>query len=64
MYKLKTLADADVVLLHDEDLPRGCWKLAKVQGFITDRDGKVCGASLKVHQKVASQPCSNDPYSY
>ena len=42
------LTAGDVVLVHDQDRPRRFWKLARVQGLITGRDGVVRGASLKV----------------
>ena len=57
----KTLTDGDIVLLHDADLPRGCWKLAKVQGLITGRDGKVRGASLKVASRSGTPTMLNRP---
>ena len=41
----------DVVLIHDEDNPRGFWKLAKVQKLIIGQDGEIRGATLKVGSK-------------
>ena len=38
----------DVVVVHDESLPRGPWKLGKVQEIIAGRDGKIRGATVKV----------------
>ena len=44
----RALVVGDIVVVHDQDLPRGCWKLAQVQSLITGRDGVVRGAVLKV----------------
>ena len=38
----------DIVLVHDQDNPRGFWKLTRVQSLITGRDGIVHGATLRV----------------
>ena len=38
----------DVVLIHDEDKPRGLWRLARVQRLLAGRDGEVRGAVLHV----------------
>jgi len=38
----------DVVLVEEEDKPRALWKLAKVTGLITGRDGYTRGAILHV----------------
>ena len=35
-------------MVHNENQPRGFWKLAKVQSLIIGRDGKVRGATLRV----------------
>ena len=39
------------MLIHDQDHPRGFWKIARVQSLITGKDGVVRGASLKVASK-------------
>ena len=41
----------DLVLVHDQDHPRGFWKMARVQSLITGKDGVVRGAVLKVASK-------------
>ena len=41
----------DVVLVHDQDHPRGFWKMAKVQKLLTGRDGQTRGAVLKLVNK-------------
>ena len=38
----------DVVVVHDEGLPRGFWKLGKIQEMIFGRNGKIRGATVKV----------------
>ena len=38
----------DVVLMEDEDQPRGFWKLARVSSVITGKDGHTRGAVLHV----------------
>ena len=38
-------------MVHNENQPRGFWKLVKVQRLITGRDGKVRGATLKVSSR-------------
>ena len=47
----RNLSAGDIVLVHDQDQPRGFWKLARVQSLITGRDGVVRGATLKVASK-------------
>ena len=41
----------DVVLVHDEDRPRGFWKLALVEDLITGSDGQVRGACIRTHSE-------------
>ena len=38
----------DVVLIEDEDQPRGMWKLARIQSLITGSDGRTRGAVVRV----------------
>ena len=38
----------DVVIIHDENLPRSRWKMGKVLSLIAGKDGFVRGAKLKV----------------
>ena len=42
------VATGDVVVVHDEALPRGLWRLARVQELITGQDGHIRGAVLGV----------------
>ena len=41
----------DVVLVHDQDHPRGFWKMARVRKLITGRDGQTRGPVLKLPTK-------------
>ena len=36
----------DIVLIHDQDQPRGFWKMGQVESLIVGRDGLVQDASL------------------
>ena len=38
----------DIVIIHNEDTPRGLWKLGKVMELIVGRDGEVRGGVVKV----------------
>ena len=38
----------DVVIIHDEHLPRGLWKLGKIVSVMEGRDGLIQGATVKV----------------
>ena len=46
----------DVVVVHNESLPRGFWKLGRIQGVIAGRDGKIRGAIVKVASRKCQQP--------
>ena len=41
----------DVISVHDESLPQGLWRIAKVQDVITGRDRKIRGAVVKIFAK-------------
>ena len=41
----------DIVLVHDQDHPRGFWKMARVERLITGRDGLARGAALRLPSK-------------
>ena len=38
----------DIVVVHNDNQPRGFWKLAQVERTITGQDGKVRGAAVRV----------------
>ena len=41
----------DVVVVHDDDHPRGYWKLAVIEKLIVGRDRLACGAVLQLSSK-------------
>ena len=41
----------DIVVVHDQDHPRGFWKLAKVEKLLTGKDNHVRGARLRLPLK-------------
>ena len=38
----------EMVIIQDTDLPRGFWRLGRVEALITRTDSKVSGASVKI----------------
>ena len=44
-----------MVLLEDQDKPRGFWKLARVEKLLVGKDNKVRGAQVRVS---APKPCT------
>ena len=43
------IAVGDIVIVHDENHPRGLWKLGKVEELMPGADGNVRGAFVRVH---------------
>jgi len=43
-----TIAVGDVVIVHDENRPRGLWKLGQVQQLLPSTDGQIRGVVVKV----------------
>ena len=41
----------DIVVVHDQDHPRGFWKLAKVEKLLIGKDNHVRGARLRLPLK-------------
>lgn len=41
------VSEGDVVLVHEDNVKRSNWKMGKVVGLITGKDGEVRGAKLK-----------------
>jgi hypothetical protein len=48
-YSEKSISIGDIVVVHNDNEPRGFWKLADL--IIMGRDGQVQGATLRVHRK-------------
>jgi len=40
-----------MVVVHDDDLPRGLWKLARAESLVTGADGLVRGAIIRVKSR-------------
>ena len=48
---LSKVSEGDVVLVHEDNVKRSNWKMGKVVGLITGKDGEVRGAKLKLITK-------------
>ena len=51
----------DIVLVHDQDHPRGFLKVAQVDKLITGRDGLIRGAALRLPSKNGQQTTLQRP---
>ena len=49
------------MVVHNESLPRGLWKLGRIQEIITGRDGKIRGAIVKVASQNRQHPLLRRP---
>lgn len=49
-----------IVVVHDKERPRDFWRQARVEDLITETDGLVRGASIKV--KVGKTETSNSTF--
>ena len=47
MRKVKRLLSGDVVIIHEDGLHRGLWKLGRVESLFKGKDGLVRGAVVK-----------------
>lgn len=50
--KEATISKGDVVIVKDENQPRGFWRLGLVTDTITGKDGRIRGATVKVCPKL------------
>ena len=55
------LSVGEVVIVHDERLPRGFWRLGKIQDTFKGRDGQIRGVTSKMtrrdrHQDLLRRP--------
>ena len=56
-----SIATGDVVVVHDENLPRGFWKLGRVEEVIAGRDGRVRGAAVRLASRKRQQTLIHRP---
>ena len=54
----------DIVIVHDEHLPRGLWKLGKIVSVMKGRDGFVRGATVKIGNRDGQEVLLIDPYNF
>ena len=45
----KKISVGDIVIVADDKLPRGLWRLGKIEELITGADGMVRGARVRVY---------------
>ena len=50
-----------LVIVHDEQLPRGMWKLGKIEQLMKDRDGLIRAVVVKVVNKEGQQSLLKRP---
>ena len=55
------ITTGDVAVVHDENLPRGFWKLGKVEEVIASRDGRVRGATVRLASRNRQQTLIHRP---
>ena len=55
------LAIGELVIVHDEHLRRGLWKLRRIQKTIKGRDGQIRGAEVKVVKRDRQQDLLRRP---
>ncbi|XP_022792234.1 uncharacterized protein LOC111331393 [Stylophora pistillata] len=48
----RVVSIGDVVSVHDEDQPRGKWRIGKVEALVTGSEGRVGGAVVRVKTKA------------
>jgi len=53
----------DLVVVHDENQPRGFWRLAKVENVIVGIDGEVRGATVRVSSRDGNVTVLQRPLS-
>ena len=48
------ISDGDIVVVHDENLPRGLWRLGKVEELMVGADGNVRCVTVKIASRNRS----------
>ena len=51
----------DIVVVHDDHLPRGFWKLGRIDSIMKGKDGHIRGATVKVASKGGCSMLLNRP---
>ena len=59
--KHSTVSMGDVVVVHDEHLPRGLWKLGKIMSVMKGQDGYIRGATVRIGNKDGQKVLLNRP---
>ena len=59
--KHPVLSVGEVVIVHDERLPRGLWKLGRIQEVMKGRDGQVRGATVRMANRDRQQVLLHRP---
>ena len=55
------LSIGDVVIVHDEQLPQGLWKLGRIQEHFKGRDGHYRGAFVRMAVRDCQQVLLRQP---
>ena len=55
------LSVGEVVIVHDEHLPRGLWKLGRIQETLKGRDGQIRGAKVKMAKRDRQHDLLHQP---
>ena len=56
-----SITTGDIVVVHDENLPRGFWRLGRVEQVIAGRDGRVQGAAVRLASRSRQQTLIHGP---
>ena len=60
----RPVQEGEVVVIYEDTLPRGMWRLGKVEKLISGNDGNVRAAQLKVHSKEGRTRLVNRPIQH
>lgn len=54
----RNLEEGDIVVVHDDQMPRNCWPLAKVVKTFPSADGTIRSADVMTQKNVLKRPAS------
>ena len=54
----KEIAEGDLVLLLDDNLPRGLWSMGRITKIITGDDGHICTVEVKTPRSTYLRPAA------